>query len=239
MLFGLFWLTIPGFVGFGKIVYARGVGPLPQGEGWVSIPGYVNDDAAQNAIRMTKADQLDIALYALPVVLGGLCLTFGRLTAGAAPRNSGASGLFACSGLFTLLSLAGLVTAAACHKDRLNIPDVYRYAAIGFLILAGGAEFWFLTGLTASGLALERPSVARAVGTVGFMFALAAAIPTVGWMVYTNPEWKLRPNPLNDDWRLYEQAGLMLGWLLMIGIYWRAVRGVRVAISDWLSSGRV
>ena len=69
------------------------------------------------------------------------------------------------------------------------------------------------------------------------MFALAAAIPTVGWMVYTNPEWKLRPNPLNDDWRLYEQAGLMLGWLLLIGVYWCAVRGVRVAISDWLSSG--
>ena len=66
VLFGLFWLTIPGFVGFGKIVYAHGVGPLPQGEGWVSIPGYVNDDAAQNAIRMTKADQLDIALYAAP-----------------------------------------------------------------------------------------------------------------------------------------------------------------------------
>ena len=62
------------------------------------------------------------------------------------------------------------------------------------------------------------------------MFALAAAIPTVGWMVYTNPEWKLRPNPLNDDWRLYEQAGLMLGWLLMIGIYWH-----RSAASAWRS----
>ena len=27
------------------------------------------------------------------------------------------------------------------------------------------------------------------------------------------------------------------GWLLLIGVYWRAVRGVRLAISDWLSSG--
>lgn len=237
VLFGLFWLTIPGFVGFGKLVYTRGVGPLPQGDGWVSIPGYVNDDAAQNAIRMTKADQLDVALYALPVILGGLCLTFGRLTAGAAPRISGSGGLFACSGLFTLLGLAALVGAAAL--DKLLFRAEFAYAAIGFLVLAGAAEFWFLTGLTASGLALKRPSVARAVGTVGFMFALAAAIPTLGWMAYTNPEWKLRPNPLNDDWRLYEQAGIMIGWLLLIGVYWRAVRGVRLAISDSLSSGTV
>jgi hypothetical protein len=180
---------------------------------------------------MSKEQQLDAALYALPVILGGLILTFGRLTCGAAPRSSGASNLFACSGLFTLLGLAGLVTAAAC--DLLLFKPEYLYAAYGFLIFAGLAEFWFLTGLTACGLALKRPKVARAVGVIGFMFGLAAAIPTVGWMIY-DQQW--RPKPPNDDWLLYEQAGIMLGWLMMIGVYARAVRGVRVAISDYLES---
>jgi hypothetical protein len=235
VLFGLFWLTIPGFVGFGKLIYARSGNALPEGAGWVSIPGYVNDENVPNAIRMTKAEQLDVALYAVPVLLGGLCLTFGRLTAGAAPRSSGAGGLFACSGLFTLLGLAALVTAAAC--DKLLFRREYEYAGLAFLILGGVAEFWFLTGLTASGLALKRPSVARSVGTIGFLVGLAAFIPTLGWLLYTNPEWNLRPRPLTEDWNLYEQAALMIGWLLLIGVYWRAVRGVRVAIRDSLSAG--
>jgi hypothetical protein len=229
VLFGLFWLTIPGFVGFGKMVYERSVDKLPQGDGWVSIPGYVNDPNTVGAVKMTKVDQLDVALYAIPVVLGGLCLGFGRLTAGAAPRSSGASGLFAFSGLFTLLALASLVTAAA--SDKLLFRETYLYTALGFLILAALAEFWFLTGLAASGAALKRPGVSRAVGLIGFFAALAAAVPTLGWMVYYR-EW--RPKPPDEDWKLYEQAALMIGWLLMIGVYWRAVRGVRAAISDHL-----
>ena len=237
VLFGLFWLTIPGFVGFGKLVYERSGRALPTGpaDNWVKIPGYVND--GPNSILKTKEEQLEVALYAIPVVLGGLFLSFGRLTAGAAPRSSGASGLFAFSGLFTLLGLAGLVTAAACHKDRLNFPEAYYYSAIGFLVIGGLAEFWFLNGLSASGLALRRPAVARAVGLTGFCFALAAAIPTVGWRIYTDPQWKLRPSPLPEEWKLYEQAALLLGWLILIGVYWRAVRGVRVAIRDALESG--
>jgi hypothetical protein len=229
VLFGLFWLSIPGFVGFGKLVYVRSGNELPKGDGWV-IPGYVNE--GHNAVRMTKLQQIDALLYAVPVIVGGLCLTFGRLTAGAAPRSSGASGLFAFSGLFTLLGLAALITAAACRPDLLNFSREYEYAGLGFLMLGGLAEFWFLTGLTASGLALHRPSVARAVGLLGFLLALAAFIPTLGWMLYTFPQWNLRPSPLTDDWILYEQAALMLGWLLMIGVYWRAVRGVRVAIRE-------
>jgi hypothetical protein len=235
VLLGLFFLSIPGFVGFGKLVYSRAGNEIPQGDGkeWVSIPGYVNDNAVPNSVKLTKPELIDVGLYAIPVVLGGLCLAFGRLTAGAAPRASGARGLFACSGLFTLLGLAALITAAAC--DRLLFKTEYVYAGLGFLILAGVAEFWFLTGLTASGLALKRPSVARSVGTVGFLFGLAAFIPTLGWIIYTNPEWKIRASVINDDWLLYEQAALMLGWLLLIAVYWRAVRGVRVAIRDTLA----
>src|SRR5262249_21630299 len=117
----------------------------------------------------------------------------------AAPRSSGAGGLFACSGLFTLLALASLVTAAA--SDRLLNKEIYLYTGLGFCILGGLAEFWFLTALTASGLSLNRPRTARAVGLVGFLFALAAAIPTVGWMAYTDPQWNLRQRPLEKTGR--------------------------------------
>jgi len=53
-------------------------------------------------------------------------------------------------------------------------------------------------------------------------------------MIYTDPQWKLRPSPLTDDWKLYEQAGVMLGWLMLFGVYWRAIRNLRVAISESL-----
>ena len=38
------------------------------------------------------------------------------------------------------------------------------------------------------------------------------------------------------DTLLYEQAGLMLGWLLLVGLYWRAVRNVRVAAQEFLDT---
>ncbi len=228
VLFGLLLLTIPGLVGFGKLVYARAVGELPRGEGWVSIPGYVNSDEA-GSVRMSKLEQLDVALYALPVILGVFFIGIGRLTCAAAPRNSGAKQLFLWSGLFTLVALVGLVLAGACNK--LLFEETYGYAALGFLVTASLAEFWFLTGLTASGLALKRPGVARAVGLVGFVAALVAVAYAVGWEQYAK---ELRPKPLTDDWNLYEQAGVMLGWLLLIGVYWRAVRTVRAAIRDFI-----
>jgi hypothetical protein len=236
VLFGLFWLTIPGFVGFGKIVYTRIPqfgGEMPSGEGWVEIPGYVNDPNATGSIRMTKMDQLDLALYAGPVVLAGLCLIIGRLTCGAAPRNSGAKGLFAWSGLFTLAALVGLVIAGASQK--LLFSDWYHYAGLGFLVAGGLAEFLFLTGLTASGLALKRPMAARSVGLVGFVFALTALVPTLGLPLYYE-YGRPKGADLTPDWRLYEKAALMVGWLVLIGVYWRAVRTVRLAIREFLKN---
>jgi hypothetical protein len=233
VLFGLFLLALPGFVGFAKIVYPRATGKdLPQGEGWVSIPGVVNAPEA-GAIRMTKMEQIDVAAYAIPVVLAGLCIALGRLTCGAAPRSSGAKGMFACSGLFTFLAVAALVTAAV--TDKLLFNETRYYAWVGFLLLGAVAEFWFLNGLTASGVALKRPKAARAVGAVGFVFLLVAAAATVGWKVYYE---QFRPKPPGPDWVLYEQAAVMLGWLLAIGVYWRAVTNVRGAIREFLDNAQ-
>lgn len=233
VLFGLFFLALPGFVGFGKLVYVRATGnELPKGEGWVSIPGVVNSEEA-GAVRMSKMEQLDFAAYAIPVVLGGLFVSVGRLTCGAAPRSSGAKGLFVFSGLFSLVALAALVTTAATGERFLLMQDIYKYASIAFLLTAPAAEFWFLTGLAASGLALKRPKAARAVGAVGFVYLLIAAAATVGWTLYSQD---VRPKRPGDDWLLYEQAGVMLGWLLLIGTYWRAVRSVRVAVREFLEN---
>lgn len=229
VLFALFFLTIPGFVGFAKGVLPRLGVELPKGEGWV-IEGYVNTND-QGAIRMKKEEQIDVLAYAAPVLVAGLALSFGRLTCGAAPQSSGARGVFAFSGLFTFLALVGLVAAGACQK--LLFFETYKQAGIGFLIVGSLAEFWFLVGLAASGAVLKRPKAVRSVGLVGFFFALTAAVATLGWEVYLQ-EW--RPKTPDDDWKIAEQGGLMLGWLLLIGVYWRAVVSVRRAIREFLDS---
>lgn len=230
VLFALFLLALPGFVGFAKAVCVRAGVDLPRGPGgdWISISGYLNSPEP-NAVKVSKEQLLDAVLYGVPVFMGGLFLAFGRLTCGAAPRSSGAKGMFALSGVFTFAALAGLVFAVGCYV--LLFEEEYKYARPGVLIVAAVAEFWFLTALAASGSALKRPRAARAVGLLGFFVALMVAFATIGWRVY---EKSYRPTPLTDDAGLYEHAAQMLGWLLVVGLYWRAVGAVRAAISDFL-----
>jgi len=38
---------------------------------------------------------------------------------------------------------------------------------------------------------------------------------------------------------MYEQAAVMLGWLMVVGVYWRSVRSVRGAVSEYLESVEV
>src|SRR5262245_1798800 len=230
VLFALFFLALPGFVGFGKAVYTRAVRHLAQGEGWTKIDGYVNTDGP-NAVRTTKMDEIHIAVYGIPGLLAGLALVFGRTTAGAAPRASGARGLFAMSGLFTLFALAGLITYLVC--DKLLFKDEARYGWVAFLVCGCLAEFWFLVGLAAAGLSLKRPSAARSVGFLGFLVALGAAIALLGWDMYV---LHVRPKKPDPEILLLEQAALMLGWLLTVGVYGRAVSSVRSGIREYLDT---
>ena len=231
--FALFWLALLGGISFGKMMYERAGNELPTGEGWLKIEGYVNTPGP-NAIRLSKADELNLLLYGVPLCLAGLAMVLGRLIAGGAPRSSGARGLFACSGLFGLVGFAALL--ASVGFDRLLMMEEYRYARVAFLLLLPLAEFWFLTALTASGVALKRPRAARAVGALGFAFALAAFIPALGWDLYTEYG---RPKLPDADLKLYEQAALMLGWLLLVCVYWRAVRNVRSAAREFLAAADV
>lgn len=234
VLFALFWLALLGTVGLGKLVYIRTGGELPSGPGgdWVSIPGYLNTNEPKT-FNLSKQELLDVALYGIPVILGGLSLGFGRLTCAGVPRVSGAKGLFALSGLFTFLALAAAVATAGC--DKLQLTDEYHYALTALLITGIAAEFWFLTGLTACGGTLRQPRVARAIGFLGFLTTVIATAVTIGWPLYAR-EW--RPRPLTEDWRLYEQAALTVTWLVVVIVYGRAVGGVRRGVVELLDSVR-
>ncbi len=237
VLFALFFLALPGFVGFAKAVCIRANVELPHGKGFISIPGVLNGEENET-FQMDAAAQVDALAYGAPILLAGLALVLGRLTCGAAPRSSGAKGMFVFSGLFTLLALGSLVVAAVCRKvlnydAEVKIQELYRYTALGFVLLIVTAEFWFLTALAASGATLKRPKAPRAVGLIGFFGALIVAFIAVGWEQY---EHHLRPKVLTEDWKMYEQAALMLAWLLVIGLYWRAVGAVRGAIRDFLDT---
>jgi hypothetical protein len=222
-------LALIGFIPFGKALAARQGVELPSGEGWIKIEGYVNEGA--NSIKLTKTEELTLALYGVPLFFGGIFMVFGRLIASGGPRSSGSRSLFACSCLFLLFGFAGLLLSF--YFDKLLLKEEFHYSWLGFLLLAPLAEAWFLIGLTACGLALKRPGVARGVGTLVFIFALGAFAATIGWELYVMFG---RPKKPDADILMYEQAALMLGWVLMIGVYWRAVRGVRVGAREYIDT---
>lgn len=231
--FALLFVALIGCVGFGKIMYTRFVGPLPKGDGaeWVTIEGFINS-RGENSIPVSKEEMINLAAYGVPFILASILLVFGRLIASGGPRMSGSRGLFGLSSLFTLLAFVALFGSflfAGAFKDE---SDQLRFV---YFLLAPMAELWFLIAITACGLALKRPGVARSVGAIIFLTGLAAAALTVGWYHYATQWRPIKPDP-NSDIVMYEQAVFMLGWLLMVAVYWRAVRGVRVGAREYIDT---
>jgi hypothetical protein len=237
---GLFWvqfallvLTVVGFAGLGKVLYPRLSGnKLPSGNGaeWVSVEGFVNAPGPK-AVTLTKEELLDLALYGAPVLLAALFVAYGRLRASGVPRTSGARTQFALSSLFGLVGVAGLFGWFAF--GRLQMFDAEKYSYFALVLLLPLAEFWFLTAVAASGVALSRPKAVRAVGRVAFVVALGAFAATLGWELYRE---NLRTKLPADDLPVYEQGALLFGWLLLTVAYWRAVRHVRVAAREFLDA---
>jgi hypothetical protein len=309
VIVGLVFLAVPGFAEFGKYVYERSGNALPDGTGWIQIEGYVNSNEP-GSLRLTKRDEINIAFYFVPLVIGGLCLAIGRFTAASAPRSSGAKGMFGLSGLFTLVALAGAVATALAYRQ--DFRDYYRPILFGTILVFLLSEAWFLCGLAVVGAALKRPKTSRAVGLAVLVAGVVGGLAMAG----TWNEWKVvqisrrieyvipkgaeakdkdadaqavvpQPPPpvvqpkkgkgggkkgggggppgdasgkkavtgfelkedttkpeqytavvvhekLGDDETLYTSAGGMIAWLLLIGVYWRAVGSARGAIRDWL-----
>lgn len=234
--FGLFWFALLGFVPFGLLVYERFKGELPKGDGaeWVKIDGYLNSPGP-DAVTLNQRQLIEVAAYGVPILLGGLGIVLGRLLCGAAPRNSGARGLFACSGLLALVGFAGAATYLACTHVK-EFKEVAGYGLLAAQVGVGLSEFWFLLALGAAAATLRRPAAVRAVGGYALVLGLAAVVVTVGWDLYLKhaPDTLGRPSPLDPDWTFYEAGAKMLGYLLVVGMYWRAVGGVRGAIREYL-----
>lgn len=241
VLLGLFFLALPGFVPFAKQVYVRSVGELPteKDAGTVVLEGYINGND-KDAVRVSKLEEVNVLAYGLPVLLGGFALTIGRLTAGAVPRASGAKGLFAFSGMLTLLAVVGLVAHIVCLKYR--FADMAAYGLYAFAFAAAIAEFWFLLGLGASNGSLQNPSGVRTVGFAALVLGLAAFVyfdafkyETV-WNEYVKlSERPRKPDP-DSQLLLWEAAAGMLGWLILVGSYWRAVRATKSAIKEYVET---
>lgn len=268
VLFGLFWLVLPGFVPFGLAVYERSVESIPAGKGWVEIEGYYNDPNTAGTLRLTKRQEVLFAGIGLPVLLGGAALALGRMTCAAVPRSSGAKGLYALSALGTVAAVAGFVTAVVLFN--IGMYEYARYVFAGWAIALLLTEFSFLAGLAVCGAALKRPRAPRAVALLVLVVGIVGGLTVAGvsheWtfqkfgpkardaslaakqVKVTDPvvlkareedakkydDWSfdLRHLNLDDDTWMYKSAGGMIAWLLLIGVYWRAVGAARWAIRD-------
>jgi len=230
-LLGLFWLTIPGLVELGKMVYVRSGNSLPEGTGWISIPGYIND-AVPGSIEMDKKKQLNILLYGVPVLLGSLFLGFGRMTCGAVPSEVGVRGAFALSGLFALLGGAALLTAGGAYV--LYLEQEAKMALTAALLLGGIGEAWCLIALSTVAAHLGQARTARAVT----LLVLFAGL-WVAWVLYGNSYYLNQWRPqfaAQPDLPLWEQIAFALAYVLTIAVYWRAVASTRRAVRQQIAS---
>jgi lysylphosphatidylglycerol synthetase-like protein (DUF2156 family) len=231
VLVGLFWLTLPGLVELGKQAYVRAGNALPEGTGWITIPGYINDPVP-GAIEMSKKKQLDILLYGLPVLLGCLFLGFGRLTCGAVPGEVGARGMFALSGLFALLGGAALLAAGGAYVLFLEQEAWLLLTAA--LLLGGLAEVWSLIALSTVSAHLGQGRTARAAGLLVLIAGLWIAWVLYGQSYYAQtwrPQLAARP-----DLPLWEASAFALAYVLTVAVYWRAVATARRAVRQQVAS---
>jgi hypothetical protein len=194
----------------------------------VSIEGVVN--SAGNAIQLKKEQLLNLACYGPPLLLAFLCLLFGRLRAGGAPRASGARGLFALSALFTLVWFALLV---GYFLVEAMMPRYSGYVRLGCVFALALAEFLFLVGVTACGLALKRPGAAKAVGLFGFLLALAGVAATIGWQLYAE---FARPKAPTANELMYEAGAFAGVWLVVVLAYRNAAGVVRAAAREFVET---
>ncbi len=176
-----------------------------------------------------KLAEIDLAAYGVPLLFGSLALFLGRATCAAAPKVTGAKGLFAWSGLLTLLGV-GAAGAWFAGGERLFGYPWAKLAGNGAIVALMLGEAGFLLGLGLAAGTLRWPG--RSVGRLGLAVGLAAAVATVGWDAYVQFGRALLPAA---DRTLYEKGAGAVGWVLLVAVYVRGVGAVRRAIDGRLA----
>jgi hypothetical protein len=230
-----------------RIAYEQFVGPLPEQPGLLKLS------------QFSLAEEIRIAVVAIPVGLAVVLTLFGRLSVARAPRSAYSGGLGWASALATLLGLVGLILAA--FPSIIEIiddtpiqgwmdPDTQSGMFQRFGLSLGGlllilAEVWLLAGLGNMGAALQDRRLAgrssRLLILAGLVAMLAVA-GTVGyleygsklqhlWNIHVEPHWQ----QIAEYQALARSGGVALIGLFIGTVYLRLIGAGRAAVGNWLS----
>ncbi|MCZ2340988.1 MAG: hypothetical protein LC104_04235 [Bacteroidales bacterium] len=229
----------------GLIAYEQYGSPLPTQPGLLPIPS------------VDLAQEIRIAVVAVPVLLSVLCTLLGRLSMARAPRASLARGLLQCSALATIFAIAGLVIAGfpmAVEFSEGTTPTDWmpaetqagvfqRFGLTAGLVLSILAECWFLAAVSKIGAALHhRPTASRSGGLLilGGLLLLVASIAAVGYQEYLGTIEQWWNQYAQEHW---EKVGVhqpiaRVGAVVVIGffvavLYLRMVGAGCRATRDW------
>jgi hypothetical protein len=209
--------------------------------------------------QFSLAEEIRIAVVAIPVGLAVVLTLFGRLSVARAPRSAYSGGLGWASALATLLGLVGLILAA--FPSIIEIiddtpiqgwmdPDTQSGMFQRFGLSLGGlllilAEVWLLAGLGNMGAALQDRRLAgrssRLLILAGLVAMLAVA-GTVGyleygsklqhlWNIHVEPHWQ----QIAEYQALARSGGVALIGLFIGTVYLRLIGAGRAAVGNWLS----
>lgn len=242
----LFFVALAAHAGL-EIARMNGV-KLPNAD-----PGYLKvDDLSQDT-------EIRIAVVVIPVALGLLALTLGRVGLGGVPSSSFARGTLKAAAFCTFLTLLGLVAAAVMTggvvanglPPRLILADestgmIQRGGLAVAAVFAPLAELLFLIGLGRLGSGLQNARLAsratRVMLLIAFGYVVAGlgsyAVSTYGSEIRRAVAEKLTPNieKLGDKQTLLGPVLVIVGAVLVYAIYLRLLGAARLAIRDRLDS---
>lgn len=221
--------------------------PLP-----VKNPGFLG------VKDFTSATEMTLAVLVAPLLLGLLCVLFGRMRLAKVPKSSFAKGMARASSSATLLAVAAIIAAAVPsaigiangiapgHFQPKNDENglVERFGLSTAISAAIVAEVWFVIALGRMGSALRSPVLSgrstRFALLAGLVVILGAAAG-VGYYVYLNEFqmwWVANAKPhwdkLDEGFKPTARSGAVAGVAVVIGFcYLRLIGGARKSIREW------
>jgi len=240
---------------------------------FVALVAYAGlEIAQQNGVRLPSAkpgflkvdtmgqdEEIRLAAVVIPVALGLLTMTLGRLGAGSAPDTSFARGILKASAFCTFVTLLGLIAAAVMTggvianglAPTLILPDeptgmIQRGGLAIAAVFAPLAELLFIVGLGRLGSGLQNTRLSgrgtRFLLLISFVYVVAGlwsyAVSVYGSEIRSAINDKVTPNidKLGDKQTLIVPVIAIVGALLVYVIYVRLLGAARLAIRDRLDS---